>query len=134
MSLLIAFLRELMAASRYRLSVFGFEYLRRLAFCSHRLMSFIACRMMESWLDRRDSAQFLFGPVYGNVVINRLLNSVSVQRAIKRCLQEIGRGKCRGYTAQALRVGAAQELLRMGRYTADIMRAGGWKSVSTLAR
>ena len=37
-------------------------------------------------------------------------------------------------TGHALRVGAAQELLRIGRDTAGIMRAGGWKSVSTLAR
>ena len=33
-----------------------------------------------------------------------------------------------------MRVGAAQDLLKMGYDTAAIMRAGGWKSVSVLAR
>ncbi|MBF9040310.1 tyrosine-type recombinase/integrase [Rhodobacterales bacterium LSUCC0387] len=90
--------------------------------------------VLREWLDQRNGEQFLFGPVYGNVVIDRVLNPVSLQRAIKRCLQEIGRDKYFCYTGHALRVGAAQELLRMGRDTAGIMRAGGWKSVSTLAR
>ncbi len=85
-------------------------------------------------MDERDGSQFLFGPVYSNVVIDRSLNPISLQRAIKRCLLEIGRGECHCYTGHALRVGAAQELLRMGRDTVDIMRAGGWKSVSTSAR
>jgi integrase len=91
-------------------------------------------RVLREWLDYRDSAQFLFSPVYGDVVIDRSLNPVSVQRAIKHFLKENGRDECNGYSGHALRVGAAQELLRMGRDTAGIMRAGGWKSVSTLAR
>jgi integrase/recombinase XerD len=91
-------------------------------------------QVLREWVDLRLGAQFLFGPVYGDVVIDRSLNPVSVQRAIKRCLDEIGHDACDCYTGHALRVGAAQELLRMGRDTAGIMRAGGWKSVSTLAR
>ena len=85
-------------------------------------------------MDERDGSQFLFGPVYSDVVIDRSLNPISVQRAIKRCLLEIGHAECHCYTGHALRVGAAQELLKLGRDTAGIMRAGGWKSVSTLAR
>ena len=91
-------------------------------------------QVLREWMDERDGAQFVFGPVYGDVVVDRSLNPISVQRAIKRCLKEIGRDECNGYSGHALRVGAAQELLRMGRDTAGIMRAGGWKSVSTLAR
>ena len=94
----------------------------------------ISSQVLREWVKRRPTTQFLFGPVYGEVVIDRSLNSVSIQRAIKRCLEEIGRDECHCYTGHALRVGAAQELLRMGRDTAGIMRAGGWKSVSTLAR
>ncbi|WP_340300672.1 tyrosine-type recombinase/integrase [Roseobacter sp. HKCCD5988] len=91
-------------------------------------------RVLKDWMELRDSTQYLFGPVYGDLMIDRLLNPVSVQRAIKRCLREIGYDEYHCYTGHALRVGAAQELLRMGRDTAGIMRAGGWKSVSTLAR
>jgi integrase len=91
-------------------------------------------QVLREWVNLRPGAQFLFGPVYGGVVIDRLLNPVSVQRAIKRCLEEIGHDECHCYTGHALTVGAAQELLRIGRDTAGIMRAGGWKSVSTLAR
>ncbi len=91
-------------------------------------------QVLRQWTDQRDKAQFLFGPVYRNVVIDRLLNPISVQRAIKRCLQEIGHAECYYYTGHALRVGAAQELLKIGRDTAAIMRAGGWKSVSTMVR
>jgi site-specific recombinase XerD len=94
----------------------------------------ISSQALIEWLNSRDSAEFLFGPIYCDVTVNRLLNPVSVQRAIERCLKEIGRDEWHGYTGHALRVGAAQELLRMGRDTASIMRAGGWKSVSTLAR
>jgi integrase/recombinase XerD len=38
------------------------------------------------------------------------------------------------FSGHSLRVGAAQELLQKGFDTAAIMRAGGWKSVDTLAR
>lgn len=38
------------------------------------------------------------------------------------------------FSGHSLRVGAAQDLLKMGYDTAAIMRAGGWKSVSVLAR
>ena len=91
-------------------------------------------QVLREWMDEYDCAQFLFRPIYGDVVTDRLLNPIAVQRAIKRCLLEIRRDACNGYSGHALRVGAAQELLRMGRDTAGIMRAGGWKSVSTLAR
>ena len=91
-------------------------------------------QVLREWMDCRDSAQFLFGPVYGDVLIDRLLNPVCVQRAIRRRLQEIGRDGCNCYTGHALRVGAAQELLKIGCDTAGIMRAGDWKSLPVLAR
>jgi integrase len=65
--------------------------------------------VLRELVELRDNALFLFGPVYGGAVINRSLNPVSVQRAIKRCLKEIGRDECHHYTGHALRVGAAQE-------------------------
>ena len=65
-------------------------------------------QVLNEWMEARDGGRFIFGPVYGDVVIDRSLNPVSAQRAIKRCLQEIGRDKCHCYTGHALRVGAAQ--------------------------
>ncbi|MBF9020213.1 tyrosine-type recombinase/integrase [Rhodobacterales bacterium HKCCA1058] len=97
-------------------------------------LTITSSRVLGEWMAHHDSEQFLFGPVYGDVVIDRSLNPICVQRAIKRYLREIGCDECHSFTGHALRVGAAQELLRMGRDTAGIMRAGGWKSVSTLAR
>ena len=97
-------------------------------------LTFKSSQVLRAWMEVRDGSQFLFGPVYGDEVIDRLLNPISVQRAIKSCLDEIGHHECQCYTGHALRVGAAQELLRRGCDTAGIMRAGGWKSVSTLAR
>ena len=90
--------------------------------------------LLREWLSKCDERDFLFGPVYGKLLRYRQLNPVSVQRAIRRCLQEIGCDQYHGFSGHALRVGAAQELLRLGCDTAGIMRAGGWRSISTLAR
>ena len=97
-------------------------------------LTHMSAQVLSEWMERCGGGRSLFGPVYGDAVIDRSLNPVSVQRAIKRCLEEMGHHKCHCYTGHALRVGAAQELLKLGRDTAGIMRAGGWKSVSTLAR
>lgn len=93
-----------------------------------------SAQVLREWMETLGGGRFLFGPVYGDVVIDRSLNPISVQCAMKRGLQEIGRDEYCSYTGHALRVGAAQELLRMVRDTAGIMRARGWKSVSSLAR
>ena len=78
--------------------------------------------------------EFLFGAVYGECVLDRMLNPVTVQRSVHRAISEIGLYKTRRYTGHALRVGAAQELLKLGRSSSDIMRAGGWQSISSVAR
>ncbi|MBF9053386.1 tyrosine-type recombinase/integrase [Rhodobacterales bacterium LSUCC1028] len=93
-----------------------------------------SAQVLSEWMETCGGGRFHFGPVYGGAVIDRSLNLVFVQRAIKHCLMEIGHDECHCYTGHALRVGGAQELLQLGRETAGIMRAGGWKSVSTLAR
>ncbi len=86
------------------------------------------------WLHNRPNGEFLFGPVYQERVIDRALDPVTVQRSVRRAMSEIGLDETRKYTGHALRVGAAQELLKLGRSSSDIMRAGGWRSVSSLAR
>ena len=90
--------------------------------------------LLENWMRARGSGEFLFVPVLGGVVTDRGMNPIAVQRAIISALAELGRKNSRRYTGHALRVGAAQELLKIGCDTAGIMRAGGWKSVSSLAR
>jgi len=86
------------------------------------------------WLEKTANHEFLFSPVYRERVIDRALDPVTVQRSVRRAMSEIGLNETHKYTGHALRVGAAQELLKIGRSSSDIMRAGGWRSVSSLAR
>ena len=86
------------------------------------------------WLEKTANNEFLFGPVYLEHVINRILDPVTVQRSVRRATFEICPNEAYKYTGHALRVGAAQELLKMGRSSSDIMRAGGWLSATGLSR
>jgi len=86
------------------------------------------------WLEQSANNEFLFAPVYRERVIDRTLDPVTVQRSLRRAMSEIGLSETRNYTGHALRVGAAQELLKLGRSSSDIMRAGGWRSISSVAR
>ena len=86
------------------------------------------------WLEECRSNEFLFCPVYRERVIDRALDPVTVQRSLRRAISEIGLCETCKYTGHALRVGAAQELLKLGRSSSDIMRAGGWRSISSVAR
>ena len=90
--------------------------------------------LVLKWLEECANNQFLFGPVYRECVIDRALDPVTVQRSLRRAMSEIGLSETRNYTGHALRVGAAQELLKLGRSSSDIMRAGGWRSISSVAR
>lgn len=86
------------------------------------------------WLEKSANNEFIFGPVYRERVIDRALDPVAVQRSLRRAMFEIGLNEHHKYTGHALRVGAAQELLKLGRSSSDIMRAGGWRSISSVAR
>ena len=86
------------------------------------------------WLEKTANNEFLFGPVYREHVIDRILDPVTVQRSVRRAMSEIGLNEARKYTGHALRVGAAQELLKIGRSSSDIMRAGGWRSMASVSR
>lgn len=90
--------------------------------------------LVLGWLEECRSNEFLFGPVYRGRVIDRALDPVTVQRSMRRAISEIGLCETHNYTGHALRVGAAQELLKLGRSSSDIMRAGGWRSISSIAR
>ena len=104
----------------------------RLAFTSRETAS-----RVQDWIDwRGPHIEYLFCPIYHGKAINRELSTTSVKSLIKNA------AKREGYTptiidefsGHSMRVGAAQDLLNMGYDTAAIMRAGGWKSVSVLAR
>lgn len=102
----------------------------RLVFTSRQT----ACVVAE-WIEWRGAGfEFLFCPIYQDRAIRRELNAVTVRRAIQRGAVRAGLEKADEYRGHSLRVGAAQELLCSGHDTVAIMRAGGWKSVATLAR
>ncbi|WP_445322688.1 tyrosine-type recombinase/integrase [Roseobacter sp. HKCC-CH-9351] len=94
----------------------------------------LTSRLVLRWLEKSINNEFLFGPVFRERVIDRALDPVTVQRSLRRAISEIGLSETCKYTWHALRVGAAQELLKLGRSSSDIMRAGGWRSISSVAR
>ncbi|PRY72897.1 site-specific recombinase XerD [Marivita geojedonensis] len=104
----------------------------RLAFTSLR-----TAELVQSWLDwRGPDIEWLFCPIYQDKPINRDLSTTTVKRMIKAAARREGLEAkiVDEFSGHSLRVGAAQDLLRMGHDTAAIMRAGGWKSVNILAR
>ena len=104
----------------------------RLAFTSRATTARLA-----DWLDWRgaDIAP-LFCPIYQGHPIDRALSTTTVKRLIKTAAARAGLDPSvvGEFSGHSLRVGAAQDLLKMGLDTAAIMRAGGWKSVNVLAR
>ena len=104
----------------------------RLAFTSERTAD-----LVKDWLEWRGTyIEFLFCPIYQRKAINRDLSTTSVKCMIKTAAKRDGLSPSivDEYSGHSLRVGAAQDLLRKGFDTAAIMRAGGWKSVTTLSR
>ena len=104
----------------------------RLAFTSQRTAG-----LVKDWLEwRGPHIKFLFCPIYHQKAINRDLSTTSVKCLIKSAAKRDGLTPSivDEFSGHSLRVGAAQDLLRKGFDTAAIMRAGGWKSVSTLSR
>ncbi|SLN11657.1 Tyrosine recombinase XerD [Roseivivax jejudonensis] len=94
-------------------------------------------RCVLDWMDwRGDCTNWLFCPIYKGHAIDRSLSDSTVKTVIKTAAKSAGYppGEVRAFSGHSLRVGAAQDLLRRGFDTAAIMRAGGWKSVSVLAR
>lgn len=103
----------------------------RIAFTSQRTVSLVA-----QWIDWRGEAiEYLFCPIYKSMPINRELSTTTAKRLIKNAAirEGLARSVVDEFSGHSLRLGAAQDLLRNGYDTAAIMRAGGWKSVATLA-
>jgi len=93
--------------------------------------------LLRAWLAYRGTEIApLFCPIYRGHVINRYLSTTTVVRLIKTTARKAGlpAEDVAGFSGHSMRVGAAQDLLRAGRDTAAIMRAGGWKSIEILSR
>ena len=104
----------------------------RIAFTSSR-----SADLLSDWLEWRggDIAP-LFCAIYRGVAINRPLSGSTVKNIIKSSARAAGYDKwvVDDFSAHSLRVGATQELLRLGHDSAAIMRAGGWRTHAVLAR
>ena len=85
---------------------------------------------------RGSDVEWLFGPIYHGKSVNRPLSTTTLSSIIRNAAERAGFSDedVEAFTGHSMRVGAAQDLLRRGFDTAAIMRAGGWKSVSVLAR
>ncbi|QFT48720.1 Tyrosine recombinase XerD (plasmid) [Roseivivax sp. THAF40] len=92
---------------------------------------------VRAWQDWRGSVtDWLFCPIYQDHPIDRGLSDTTVKNVIKTAAKRAGcpPEEVRAFSGHSMRVGAAQDLLKRGFDTSAIMRAGGWKSVSVLAR
>jgi site-specific recombinase XerD len=92
---------------------------------------------VAEWRQKRGNhTGWLFCPVYKGRAVDRSLESHSVKRVIKdaAALAGFSKEEVERFSGHSMRVGAAQDLLTNGIDTAGIMRAGGWKSLTVLAR
>jgi integrase/recombinase XerD len=104
----------------------------RIAFTSSR-----SAALLSDWLEwRGGEITPVFCAIYRGVAINRPLSGSTVKNIIKSSARAAGydQSVVNDFSAHSLRVGAAQELLRRGHDSAAIMRAGGWRTTTALAR
>lgn len=93
--------------------------------------------MMLAWLGAAGiTSGPAFRPVYHDRVLPRSLHPLSVTRILKRRAKQAGlrEEQIRNISSHSLRVGAAQQLTINGYGLLQIMRAGGWRSTTSLFR
>jgi len=104
----------------------------RIAFTSSR-----SAELLSDWLEwRGGDIDPVFCAIYRGVAINRPLSGSTVKNIIKSSAHAAGYDQwvIDAFSTHSLRVGAAQELLRRGHDSVAIMRAGGWRTPTILAR
>lgn len=104
----------------------------RTAFTSRR-----TAELVQAWLDdRRVESPHLFTPVWKGIAKDRPVTDNVIRRIITESarMAEFPPEVVRQFSGHSLRVGAAQDLLRKGFDGIAIMRAGGWKTYSMVAR
>jgi integrase len=100
-------------------------------------LSTISSQLVEQWLGAIGAKSGpLLRPVYGQRARALYLEPLTVGRVLKKLASRarndaLPSGKVSGHS---LRVGAAQQLTLEGRDILQIMRAGGWRSMSVVAR
>lgn len=94
-------------------------------------------RLIERWLSTTGiTSGPLLRPVYLSFTASRYLAPFTVSRVIKKLaarVEELGKA-ADAISGHSLRVGAAQQLILNGYGILPIMRAGGWRSMNTVAR
>jgi len=80
--------------------------------------------------------QAFFSPVYKGKALDRSQSDMTVRRLVKETAGRAGFSEelAAQFSGHSFRVGAAQDLLRLGYDGIAIMRAGGWKSTQTVLR
>ncbi len=94
-------------------------------------------KLVLEWLGaRKIECDLLFCPIYSGKAVDRSLSDMTVRRLVKETAQKTGLPKdvIAQFSGHSFRVGAAQDLLRLGYDGIAIMRAGGWKSANTVLR
>jgi len=96
-----------------------------------------SAELLNDWLEWRGGDIVpVFCAIYRGVAINRPLSGSTVKNIIKSSARAAGYDQwvVDAFSTHSLRVGAAQELLRRGHDSVAIMRAGGWRTPTILAR
>lgn len=94
-------------------------------------------RLIDRWILETGAEDGpLLRPVYLSGTVSRYLAPFTVSRVIKKLaarVEELGETAA-AISGHSLRVGAAQQLILNGYGILPIMRAGGWRSMNTVAR
>lgn len=94
-------------------------------------------RLIDEWLLATGITRgALLRPVFRTVTVSRHLTPFTVSRVIKKLASRVEelRADVGSISGHSLRVGAAQQLILNGHGILPIMRAGGWRSMNTVAR
>jgi integrase/recombinase XerD len=93
--------------------------------------------ILREWLAAADLDRGpIFRPIYNGHVVSRRMTSHCVGRILKARAKEAGASpeEVKSISGHSLRVGAAQQLTLNGQGLPQVMRAGGWRSITTVAR
>ncbi|MEO1552684.1 MAG: tyrosine-type recombinase/integrase [Pseudomonadota bacterium] len=101
-----------------------------------RLIKDTTLERIMLWLDGsqiNDGA--LFRGLHTGSVSSSNLDTSSIRRIVKSVARRAGlHEQAKGLSGHSMRVGAAQDLMKEGATTIEIMTAGGWKNSAVMAR
>ena len=93
--------------------------------------------ILRAWIDAAELVEGpLICPVHKGCLVQRHMRGFSIARILKRVDEQAGFAPdiVAQISGHSLRVGAAQSLAIDGRSVLEIMRVGGWRSITTVAR